>query len=985
MAHLDESTIALFLERRLPDERVRGLQHHLDDCEDCRGILASLAKLSIMPLASGSVHVTDETMPAAAAATDGAARAGAVRGRGDRIDRYVVLDLVGAGAMGAVYAAFDPDLDRKVAVKLLHARVPDGDTRMLREAQALARVAHPNVIGVHDVGTYDGHVFIAMEYVAGATFRAWVAERTRPWQDIVARGIEAGRGLAAAHAVGLVHRDVKPDNILVHDRGVARIGDFGLASSTGEVPERDPLVASKSTFDVQLTAPNSIVGTPAYMAPEQLAGRAAGARSDQFGFCATLYEALYGTRPYPGSTIEEIVGAMEAGRPAAPVRDPGVPKRIRAALVRGLAVDPAARFASMDELVDELAYQPWSRRRVALAALAAVAIVGLTAATMRASSEAAPCRSAPGELARVWNPARRAEVVGAIDALGLPFGADTAARVTRAFDGYGETWVAQHTQACEATVVHRTQSAALRDRRITCLARRLIQLDAVVSTIVAADRDGARHAVDAARGLPSLAICADPERLANAPEAAIADEVARITADIARGQAVLDLGTPDKAEAMAKTAVAEADKLGYIPLVAAAYDLLGQASVQTGDLKLARASLERAVLAATTAGDEQAEARALGSLAIVLRDMSPDGKVAIAHAKHALAIAERVKQAPVFEAQMRYVNILVQAGVDYDAVVENYRRGRALLETAKSDVDTLRVDYETIDAKLSINPFEALDKYALALATAERTYGPNHPQVASILVEMARSAVGAEQPDTARAYAERAAKILAPFPGDRVQLRRIDAMLERDPARRRPILEEVVRASEASAPKSAQLAFDREELADTLLELRAYREGLVQIDGAVTIWDALYDGQFEAMVTSLVTKAQLHAGLEDWPAVAAAAERANALAEKGGMRVLVQSMARLILVDTYFRQKRWVDVLALLEKAAPSVRLALLGDPAVKALDFYDAACRWELGQDRPAQLARARAAIAEVKQSPSYQREPEALEPFEAWLAGKR
>jgi eukaryotic-like serine/threonine-protein kinase len=972
VAHLDESTIARFIERRLPEDEVHRLQHHLDDCEDCRSILASLAKLSIMRLADGS------TQPAYASPSGG------VRGRGDRIDRYVVLDLVGAGAMGAVYAAFDPDLDRKVAVKLLHARVPDGDTRMLREAQALARVAHPNVIGVHDVGTYDGHVFIAMEYVAGTTFRAWVEGRKRSWQDIVARGVEAARGLAAAHAAGLVHRDVKPDNILVHDRGVARIGDFGLASSTGEVPERDPLVSSKSTFDVQLTAPNTIIGTPAYMAPEQLAGRAASARSDQFGFCVTLYEALYGTRPYPGATIEEIVQAMETGKVAAPVHDRGVPKRVRTALVRGLAVDPAARFPTTDDLVDELAHQPLSRRRIAAVGLGAVAIVGLTAATMRAS-DTAPCQSAPGELARVWSPARRAQVEQAITALGLPFGADTAARVTGALDGYGAAWVGHHEQACKATAIHRTQSAALRDRRINCLARRLIQLDAVVSTIVATDRDGARHAVDAARGLPSLATCADPDRLAHAPDPSIAADVTRITGDIARGQAVLDLGTPDKAATIAKAAVADADKLAYDPLVAAAHDLLGQASVQTGDMKLARDSLERAVVAATRASDEQAEARSLASLALVLRNTSPDGQIAIAHARHALAIAERAKQAPLFEAQIRYANILVMAGVDYDAVVENYKRGSALLETATGNADTLRVDYQTIDAKLSINPFEALDKYAIALATAERAYGPSHPQVAAVLVEMANSAIVAEQPDNARAFAQRAAKLLAPYPGDRVELRRIDAKLERDPKLRRPILEEVVRATEATAPRSAQLAFDREELADTLLELHAFREGLVHIDGAITIWDALYDGQFEAMVTSLVTKAQLHAGLEDWPAVAAAGERANALAEKGGMRKLVQSMARLLLVDSYFRQKRWADALALLAKAAPSIRLALLGDPSTKVLDFYDAACRWELGQDRPVQLARARAAIAEVRTSPSYIREPDALEPFDAWLAGKR
>jgi len=973
--HLDESTIALFLERRLPDEQVRGLQHHIDGCDECREILAGLAKLSMWQLAEGS------TQPTVGTSSPGTLE------RGARIGRYVVLDLVGAGAMGAVYAAFDPDLDRKVAMKLLHGAFPDGNTRLLREAQALARVSHPGVITVHDVGTHGDHVFIAMEFVSGGTFRSWLRDRERPWRAILARAIEAARGLAAAHAAGLVHRDVKPDNILVDVHGVARIGDFGLAAAAGDAPTRpsDPLVAErKSTFAVELTAPNALVGTPAYMAPEQLAGSPATARSDQFGFCATLYEALFGVRPYPGTTVAEIVASMKSGRLAEPASDRGVPKRVRAAIVRGLAVDPAARFPTMDDLVTTLAHEPWSRRRIATIALAATAIGGLAFGVSAATrEETAPCTSAASELARVWNPTRRAQVEKAIAATGMPFARETWTRVAGALDRYGSEWTMQHVQACEATAVHRTQSTAMLDRRMSCLGRRLIELDAAVESLGQTDRDRVRHAVDVVGDLPSLAICADPDRLANAPAPAIANDVARITADIARGHALLRVGVPDQAAALAKLAVEHAEELQHAPLIAEAYDLRGQANISAGDLKLARESFERAVIAAIHGNDEEREARALANLALVLRDTSPDGEIAIAHARHALAIAERGKRTPQFEAQIRYVNIRVLAGIDHAAVTEHYQRGRALLDAATGDVDILRLDYEVIDAKLSVNPFESLDKYKVALATAERAYGPDHPQVAAVLVEMANVAIVAELQDDARAYAKRAAAILAPYPGDRVELRRVDARFERDPAKRRVIEEEVVHASEAAAPNSARLAFDRETLAETLLELGAYRDGLVQIDAAIAIWETLYGGHFEGMITSLVTKAQLHAALDDWAATSAAAERANALADKGGMRDLVRSMARLLLMDSYFRQRRWAEALALVEQAAPAIRIALLGDPSSKILDFYEAACRWELGQDRPAQLQKAREAYAIVKTSSSSTKE--SLAPLAAWLADKR
>jgi tetratricopeptide (TPR) repeat protein len=539
-------------------------------------------------------------------------------------------------------------------------------------------------------------------------------------------------------------------------------------------------------------------------------------------------------------------------------------------------------------------------------------------------------------------------------------------------------------QACEATAIHRTQSEALLDKRMSCLDHSLVELDVTLETLAATDRDRVRHALDLATALPSPARCADPDRLVAVPPPEKATQIAAVSRNVERARALLHVAAVDKAAELAGQAVAAAEALQYPPLLAEAYDIRGQANLPLGNPQLTRESFEKAVLAAATARDLELEARSLANLALVLRNTSADGKVAIEHAKHALAVAQRAKRDPALEAQIRYVLISVLAGIDLPAVMEHFTKGRELLALPSGrDTRTLKLDYDVIEAKLDINPNSAIEKYQKALLLAEEVYGNDHPQVAAILVEMANMGVVAERYDEVRAWSKRIAQILEPYPGDRVELRRIDAALERDPKKRRAILEEVVRLSEAAGgARSMQLAMDREKLAETLLELEAWKDGLAQIDAAIATWEALYGGQFELMITSLVTKAQLHAGLEQWDEVAKAAERANSIVDKGGMRELVKVMARLLLMDSYFRQKRYEEALALIEQAAPTIRLALFGDPVTKLLDFYAAACNWELGRDRRGSLKKAKDALAIIKTSELA--DDATLAPLRAWLRGK-
>ncbi len=323
---------------------------------------------------------------------------------GDAIGRYRVRERIGEGGMGVVYAAEDPELGRVVAIKLLravHGREAEGQQRrMLREAQALARVSHRNLVMVFDVGSLRGRVWIAMEYVAGDTLETWLGRERRTWSEIVEVFAAAGRGLAAVHAAGLVHRDFKPGNVIVRDDGTVQVLDFGLATQVGEVdPEPTPesLTTSGSSraraapdldaLAANLTTTGAFMGTPAYMAPEQFMMLPTDGRTDQFSLCVALYEALYGHRPFKGRDLAQLMAATLQGLPGTPPELPGVPLAVRQVIGRGLARAPDDRFPDMHALVGALvqtrtptapAGGGW--RRFALGALAGGGALAIVAA-----------------------------------------------------------------------------------------------------------------------------------------------------------------------------------------------------------------------------------------------------------------------------------------------------------------------------------------------------------------------------------------------------------------------------------------------------------------------------------------------------------------------------------------------------------------------------------------------------------------------------
>ena len=366
-----------YLARRVGSAERDALEAHVDTCSACRQLLGELARSTLLDelVAPDPAHEPTQ------------------------LGRYRIESRLGGGGMGTVYAAHDPQLDRRVAVKLVHPELAarGGIERLLREGRSLARLAHPNVVGVHDAGVDEGRVYVAMELVAGQTLAAWLADTPRGWREIVDKFVDAGRGLAAAHRAGIVHRDVKPENILLDGDGRAKVADFGLAGQPTPASEIDlpPLDAAS-----RLTHPGVVMGTPLYMSPEQRRGDDVGPTTDQYALCAACWHALSGLR---------------------------VPRWLRRALARGLAAAASDRHPSMDALV--VAIDPARharRRRIAVAAgVLAVAAGTVTVLALRPNERAqdpalAACATATAANAMLWGPAERHAVQRAMLATGVP-------------------------------------------------------------------------------------------------------------------------------------------------------------------------------------------------------------------------------------------------------------------------------------------------------------------------------------------------------------------------------------------------------------------------------------------------------------------------------------------------------------------------------------------------------------------------------------
>jgi len=671
--------------------------------------------------------------------------------RGSSIGRYVVLEELGSGGMGVVYAAYDPELDRKIAIKvLLPARTLDeeasgGKARLIREAQALARLSHPNVVNVHDVGEVDGRVFVAMEHIDGGTLKQWLDRSPRSIPEILQVFIEAGRGLAAAHAAGLVHRDFKPDNVLVGIDGRARVVDFGLArGQVGRNLDSDSIDDSSGTasytgsrLDSELTAVGTVMGTPAYMAPEQHVGGPADAATDQFSFCVALYKALYGERPFHGGSVRALARAVCRGKLRPAPSGTKVPAWLRRVVVKGLAVLPEDRHLSISALLEELTHDPSISRRRNLMLGAGVVLIGGVAAGayFTGARDKRVCAASDDAIDETWNKARRKAVQEAFAATDLPYADDTFERVATVVDDYTKAWSSGAREACEATRVQQTQSEELLDRRTACLDSRRARLDALLEVFANADASVVERAMSAVLGLPAVASCADLDALGRgvAPPSSEAQraQVDALSVELERAAAINSTGRYAEALALREAAVAKAEEIGYAPTLAQA---VHQLAMTQGALAMPEAATttHKAFALALEAGDETVARRTAADIAQKQGLSNRDLEDGLRWADVADALARR--GGGDVQVEMSTLNVRAVAALKAGDRDEAQRRFETMLELAR-EAEEAQHNLSVVLMNLGVfhveqGELDAARSYLQQAAEhVEATEGPKHPSM----------------------------------------------------------------------------------------------------------------------------------------------------------------------------------------------------------------------------------------------------------------
>jgi tetratricopeptide (TPR) repeat protein len=657
---------------------------------------------------------------------------------GATIGRFVVTGLLGRGGMGVVLSAYDPMLDRRVAIKLLRPGAfpgvseHQGKARLQREAQAMAKLAHPNVVAVHDVGAVGEQLFIAMEYVDGQTLSAWASSAVRDWREIVRMFVAAGSGLQAAHAAGMVHRDFKPDNVLIGSDGRPRVGDFGLVSVTRSCEGAGPA-------EIGTTLHGAIMGTPGYMSPEQVRGEPSDAQSDQFSFCVALYEVLYRQRPFAADDPQR---AILSGEVRPPPRKTDVPRWLFEVILRGLRVRREARWPAMGALLEALARDPARRRRrVVGATAAALAVVALAVSARVAQNQRrAMCTGGTARLQGVWDGERRQAVARAFAATRLPFAEATLGKVASALDHYAGAWATMSQEACRATRIDGRQSEQLLDLRTACLDRRRATLGALTAAwSEGVDEQALANAIGATASLPSLDECADAraltERVPLPKEAAAVARIDATRARLDRARALGDSKRMKEARNEAESARRDADATGFLPVQAEAALLLGDLLHRFGELG-AIAPLQDAARWAELAHDDRLAAEAVVTLTGAMADggLAPS---AIELAPVAEALVLRAGDPPRLHGELLIWrgSALIAAG-KYSEALGALEEAHTRLNHAlgASHPATLNAGFKLLLALMKHGDNEGIDALGKQLlAASTESLGADHPQTAEIM------------------------------------------------------------------------------------------------------------------------------------------------------------------------------------------------------------------------------------------------------------
>ncbi len=778
----------------------------------------------------------------------------------------MVIDFVDAGGMGAIYQAFDPELNRPVAIKILSvAKERSQDSleaeraknRMLREAQALAQLTHPNVVTVYDVGVHQDSIFIAMEFVAGSDLNVWREENKPSRDEVLAKVIDAGRGLSAAHQAGIVHRDFKPANVIVCKDGRVRILDFGLAMSAETSAEnassrktleksfvsgRPANELSKDMLTGPLTEAGSVVGTTYYMAPEQMERKHVDERSDQFAFCVSLYEALYGCRPFKGKHILQLFSSIKRAAFVRP-KDKKIHKRLDDVILRGLTIDSQDRFASMDKLIEALASDPdvlhkelRDKRKRTVTVVGSISLSLLIAGSgmwFASTKGSRLCKGAEDKLVGVWDPAAKAKVKKAFLGTKRYFAANTYERVAKIMDDRVAQWTAMRSDACLATHVRGEQSERMLDLRMRCLNRKLSEMDAL-GKLFAAKTDGEvlNKAVAATLGLSAIDQCADEEFLmAEMPppeDPIMREKVESLRGKLDEVKAFEKSGKYQEGFALASQLLEIAKKLDYQPIEAEALFMLGNLQAFIGKYDEAVVTLEDCVLLADEAKNDEIRAKANNALIFLV------GWI--------LAYLEEVE--PVIKRSKAVIDRLGDNG----EIKASWHNNIGLVYYQKGQFDL------------------ALAHHQKALKIRERVFGPGHLQVAYSqnsmgsaycekgdynraleyyrkVLKIREKTLGAEHPELARAHANIGNVLYEKGAYDQAfaHLEKALYILEKSLGARDP-----------------DLATSHNNIGQVLYEKRDFDLAFMHLNKALEIWEKKLDSRHPMLAWPLSTIAWLH-------------------------------------------------------------------------------------------------------------------------------
>ncbi len=670
-----------------------------------------------------------------------------------RIGRYRIERRLGAGGMGEVYLAHDDQLDRKVAIKRVLTTFTSEreQVRLRSEARALAKLSHANVVLVYEIGEHEQRTFLAMEFVDGQTLSVWLAESPRPWPAVLDRFLAAGRGLAAAHQAGVVHRDFKPDNVLLGHDGSVRVADFGLAiAGEGEREGEREGEGERGASATRLTL-GSVAGTIRYMAIEQLIGESVDAHSDQFSFCVALYEALWAEPPFALGSLEQRAHALATDEPKPP-RGSRVPAGLWRVVRRGLARAPEHRWPDMPSLLEALERLPRRRRWAIAAGLTApilAVVIGAQAVLAERERNATilACAAEGQAIDDDWNDEVRANLERAFVATGREFAPTTWQLTAARMDSFAREWAELRTQSCRATEVEHTQTEELRGQTAACLDDARASFRALADTWAQADDTMVLHATMAVAGLPVLATCTDKAWLASRVKARpdIAPAVARARARLERVRALKLAVQFDRGLAEARSVLADAELLGWAPLIVEARLAVGDMQDRVGHYVDARATLHRTFLEALGSGHDFIALRA--SISLTLVDAVRLGRPAQGLEWAALAevLVERLELGgSMHEASAAYALGRAQrAKGDLRAALATHRRVLALDESVHGlDHPDIALSLQSIGFLLrSLGELdEAQTALEQALAIQQRLLGREHPDVAGSLIGLGKVA-----------------------------------------------------------------------------------------------------------------------------------------------------------------------------------------------------------------------------------------------------